>query len=121
MAVEWKKVLLEGDAAAPSDTTPENVGTTASAGNDADCSRADHVHDIGANAIDSSSLVADDVIGSEHIEQLSAALDFGGQQAQDVVIHTVADATALAALTPVVGKLAWQTDTLRPYVCTSAV
>jgi hypothetical protein len=46
-------------------------------------------------------------------------VNFGGYQAQNVVLHTVADAAALAALTAAVGKIAWQTDTLHPYVCTS--
>ena len=151
MAVTWKKVLLEGDAATASDVAPSSIGTAAAAGTGVNCSRDDHVHDIGADAIDSGDLIADDVInsehyaaasidtehiaadqitsaliaddavGSEHIEQLSAALDFGGQQAQDVVIHTVADAAGMAGLTPVVGKLCWRTDTLSPYVCTASV
>lgn len=42
-----------------------------------------------------------------------------GQQLTDLVIHTVADATARDALTPVLGKIAWQTDTLAAYMCTS--
>ena len=51
----------------------------------------------------------------------TAAVAFNGQQATNLIIHVVADSTALNALTPVVGKLAWRTDTLAPYVCTSAV
>ena len=131
MAVVWKKVLLEGDAASPSDNAPANVGTTAAAGTGTACSRDDHVHDTAPGFIDAADKFAAGVVDtaalgaaavtSAKIAQLTAALDFGGQQAQDVVIHTVADATALAALTPVVGKLAWQTDELHPYVCTSAV
>ena len=140
MAVTWKKVLLEGDAAELSDTAPSDVGTTAAAGTGTTASRVDHVHDTAAGFIDNANKftagvidtaalgtdavdgtkIADDAVGSEHIEQLSAALDFGGQQAQDVVIHTVADNTALLALTAVVGKIAWRTDTLHPYVCTSS-
>jgi len=140
MAVTWKKILLDGDAATPSDNAPQAVGTTAAAGTGAACARDDHVHDtaagfidnadkfaagvvdttaLGADAVDATK-IANDAVGSEHIEQLSAALDFGGQQAVDVVIHTVADAAGLAGLTPVVGKLAWQTDELHPYVCTIA-
>lgn len=75
---------------------------------------------LGADAV-TGDKVADDAIGSEHIEQLSANLDFGGQQAQDMVLHTVADATARDALTPVVGKMVWQTDVLHPHICVSAV
>lgn len=64
--------------------------------------------------------IADDAVGSEHIETLDAALDFGGQQAQDMVFHTVADNDAKALLTPVVGKVIWQTDTAHPYICISS-
>lgn len=139
MAVEWKKILLEGDAAIPSDATPANVGTTADKGTSAECSRADHVHDtaagfidnadkfaagvvdttaLGADAVDGTK-IADDAVGSEHIEPLSAELDFAGQQAKDMVLHTVADATARNALTAIKGKVVWQTDQTHPYICTS--
>jgi len=150
MAVEWKKVALYDEVASLSDAAPEAVGTAAAAGTGTDASRNDHVHDLGADCIDSGDLIADDVVdtehlaagavdttalgadavngdkiadgavGSEHIEALSAALDFAGNQATDHVIHTVADATARDALTPVVGKMVWQTDEGHPYVCTSA-
>lgn len=50
---------------------------------------------------------------------IDAHVDFAGFQGQNFVLHTVADAAALAALTAVVGKIAWRTDTLHPYVCTS--
>ena len=131
MAVTWKKVLLDGDAAVPSDAAPANVGITAAAGVGAACSRDDHVHDTAAGFIDSATKFGAGVVDttalgvaavtSPKIAVLSALLDFGGYQAKDVVIHTVANAAALAALTPVVGKIAWQTDTLHPYVCTVAV
>jgi NADH:ubiquinone oxidoreductase subunit F (NADH-binding) len=49
-----------------------------------------------------------------------AAVGMAGQQLTDHVIHTVASATARLALTPVVGKLVWQTDETHPYVCTIA-
>jgi len=52
--------------------------------------------------------------------QAAAAFDWNGQQIQNPVIHQVADSTALNALTPVVGKLAMQIDTLSAYICTSA-
>ena len=52
---------------------------------------------------------------------MTGALDFAEQQAKDMIIHTVADATARDALAnPTVGKLAFQTDTLAAYICTSA-
>ena len=43
-----------------------------------------------------------------------------GQQTTNLVIHQVADAAALGGLSPVVGKLAMQVDTLAAYICTVA-
>ncbi|GAG95703.1 unnamed protein product [marine sediment metagenome] len=74
---------------------------------------------LAADAVDGTKL-ADGAVGSEHIEQLDAALDFGGQQAQDMVLHTVANSDARDALTPVVGKMVWQADESQAYICISA-
>jgi hypothetical protein len=49
----------------------------------------------------------------------TSAVAFDGQQAQNIIIHTVADAAGRP--TAAVGKFIWQTDTLAPYVCTIAV
>jgi len=52
---------------------------------------------------------------------MTGNLDFAEKQAVDMIIHTVANATARDALAnPTVGKLAFQTDTLAAYICTSA-
>ena len=50
----------------------------------------------------------------------TGAVPINGQQLTDHVIHTVANETARLALTPVVGKLAFQSDVLAPYICTAA-
>ena len=50
----------------------------------------------------------------------TGAVALDGQQLTNHVIHTVADETARLALTPVVGKLAFQGDVLAPYICTAA-
>lgn len=63
------------------------------------------------------------VIEATPLNDLAAAdgaVGCGGQQLQDGVVHQVANSTALNGLTPVVGKIAMQTDTLAPYICTSA-
>ena len=49
---------------------------------------------------------------------MSGNLDMAGHEALDMVIHTVADATEKAALVPVEGKLAYQSDTKSFYICT---
>jgi len=56
---------------------------------------------------------------SDHSAAVGAVL-FNGQQGTNFVVHTVADATARAALTPVVGKIAYQSDTAAMYICTVA-
>jgi len=62
---------------------------------------------------------SDEILLNEFGEP-TAAVEFDGQEIQNPVIHQVADSTALNALTPVVGKIAMQIDTLAPYVCTVA-
>lgn len=63
----WKKILLEGDAAALSDTTPQAVdGTAEAAGSGSSASRDDHVHALGP---------------------LTGTLDFNQNQAIGMVIH----------------------------------
>jgi hypothetical protein len=48
-----------------------------------------------------------------------ANADLAGYQLTNQVIHTVANSTARDGLTAVLGKLAFQTDTLAAYICTS--
>lgn len=50
-----------------------------------------------------------------------AAFDWNDQQLQNPIIHQIADAAALSGLSPVVGKVAMQIDTLAAYICTVAV
>lgn len=115
MAETWKQFAFADEVANLSDSSPASVGTAASAGVGTAASRDDHVHDLGADCIDSSDLIADDVIGSEHIKQLSAALDFGGQAATDMCIHR-----ASSAPTAVVGKIYQDSDDGKVYICTAA-
>lgn len=50
-----------------------------------------------------------------------ASVDFNLQEAGDLVLHTVADATARGNLTPIaIGQMVWQTDELAIYMCTVA-
>ena len=50
--------------------------------------------------------------------QANTYVPFGGQQANNMVLHTVADATARNALTAVKGKVCYQSDEKAVYVCT---
>jgi len=49
----------------------------------------------------------------------TSAVAFDGQQATDFVAQNVADQTALDALTPILGKVAFKVDTLDLHICTS--
>lgn len=62
-----------------------------------------------------------DEIKLHELGEPTAAVPFDGQQATNFVLHIVADSTARNALTAVVGKVAFQTDTLAAYLCTVAV
>ena len=73
----------------------------------------------GAHAASHKDGGADELLLHEFGEP-TGVVKINGQQLQNSIIHQVADATALGALSPVVGKLAMQIDTLSPYVCTSA-
>ena len=52
MAAGFKKILIEGDAAALSIATPALVGTTTAPGSATDASKSDHVHEMGVGTID---------------------------------------------------------------------
>ena len=136
MAVTWKKLAFYDEVAILSDTPPESVGTTPAQGTATDASRQDHVHDLGAGCVDAANLfaagvvdttalgadavdatkLADDAVGSEHIEALSEALDCAGQQLTDAVLEN----NAADPATPVIGKVYFKTGDVHPYICTVA-
>jgi len=101
MVDAWIK-LATGDPALLSDDHPENVGLAAakSAGNDPNASRDDHVHILGSDVVLAAN-IANDAVGSEHIEALSAPLDCGQQELQNAVLHQAASDPA----DPVVGQV----------------
>jgi len=103
--------------------------------------RSDHAHQIQASIADDHILTVDDAdaaddqicvftatgvegwaaatvaaaMALDDIGVPDAAVDFNGQQAEDMVLHTSADVPE----TPVLGKIYYDTDTY-VYVCTSA-
>jgi len=70
---------------------------------------------VGTHATTHKNGGTDEILLHEFGEPTSA-VPFDGQQAQNLVIHTVANAGARPAA--VVGKVVFQSDTLAPYVCT---
>jgi len=109
----WTKVS-QGDAAILATVeTPEAVGTVAAIGDGTKAARDDHVHALGPDCVGAAN-IADDAVGSEHIETLSAALDCGNQELQNMVVHKSATPPSPA----VVGQLYYDTDDNQLYVCT---
>ena len=104
MVDAWVKLAL-GEAALLSSDEPQAIhADTASAGNDPNASRDDHVHVLGADVVTGDE-IQDDAVGSEHIEALSAALDCGQQELQNVVLHKAAEDPS----TPAVGQVYYNT------------
>ena len=125
MVATWKKLAFTDEVATLSAEVAHDIGTTASAGVATDASRHDHVHRLGNGAVDVAAVlaadvvdgtkIADDAVGSEHIEPLSAKLECNGQQLENAVLeNNAADPT-----TPVLGKIYVKTGDTHPYVCTA--
>lgn len=125
MAVTWKQLAFKDDCVLEADYTAKGVligGTgvgTAGAltvGTNGYVLTADSGETTGMKwaAVGGGDFKADGSV------PMTADLDFAGNAAKDMKIHTVADADAQALLTPVVGKLIWRTDLTAPMVCTSA-
>jgi hypothetical protein len=145
MVATWKKLAFTDEVATLSDALAHDIGTTASAGVATDASRHDHVHIIGDGAVNTAAKlatdvvetlkikdlnvttgklaadavdgtkIADDAVGSEHIEPLSAKLECNGQQLENAVLeNNAADPT-----TPVLGKVYFKTGDTHAYLCTS--
>ena len=137
MAVEWKKYVKEEAVILKSTVTAKGdiiVGTGSAAvsklaigtdgyilyvNSDTPGWKDPATLDVASHATTHKSGGAD-VIKLNELGAPTAAVNFNGQQFNDMVIHTVTDQAAREALTPVVGKMVWQTDELALYVCTSS-
>jgi len=145
MVATWKKLAFTDEVAILSNEDPHDIGTVAAEGVAMDASRHDHVHRLGNGAVDvaavlatdvvetlkikdlnvttgklaadavDASKLADDAVGSEHIEPLSAKLECNGQQLENAVLENSATDPA----TPVLGKIYFKTGDTHPYVCTA--
>jgi hypothetical protein len=132
--VTWKELAYKNEVASLSTETAHDIGTSAGAGSGSDASKHDHVHALGSGTVDNSTIaltagvlsvkadgigaaqIADDAVGSEHIEALSAALDFAGNIATDLVLMQSSAAPAV----PVVGKIYQDAEDQKTYICTVA-
>lgn len=125
MAVTWKKLAYEDDVVLKSVATTKGdllaasgagVITRLGVGANGKVLMADSGETTGIKWGDAATgdFKADGTV------PMTGDLDFAGNDAKDMVIHTVADTDARDALTPVVGKMVWVTADLAPHVCTSA-
>ena len=138
MAVTWKKLAYEDDVPLKTLWSAKGSSVFASAANTpaelavgtdgqvivADAASAPGVKwqtgpAPGAHAASHKDAGSDEILLHEFGEPTSA-VKFDGQQATDLVLHNVADATARNALTPVIGKGVFQVDELAVYICTVA-
>lgn len=126
MAVTWKKLCYADDAvlkamfttkgdiaAATAASTPARLGV----GSDGHVLTADAAEASGMKwaAIGGGDLKADGSV------PMTAAFDFAGQEAKDMVIQQVANEAAVAAYaSPVVGKILFATSELTFHICTVA-
>lgn len=102
----WKALF---DATVPGTIAPSDA---AAAGTAVVAARRDHAHATPATYPATAHALSGHTAAA-------AAVPFAGNQATDLVVHTVADAAALLALTPVLGKIGFQSDTLAFYGCTA--
>jgi hypothetical protein len=121
MAVTWKKLAYVDDVVTKAAyTTTGDIMVASSASTPARLgigSTSDVLTVVGGTA----AWAAPAGVASHALSAHTVAtgnLLFGGYQATNQVLHTVADNTAKLALTPVVGKLVFQTDELAAYLCT---
>jgi len=112
----WKKLAFSDEVASLSDEDPHNVGTTAAEGVAIDASRHDHVHILGNGSVNAAAIIANDVVGSEHIEALSADLDFAKNEATSLCLDNQTSNPA----TPALGQIYFHAGAaeLHPYICT---
>jgi hypothetical protein len=118
MTVTWKKVGFDEDIVAAS----EAASTASSAASIAD-SKADSAAVLGAALVSHAASHMNggsDELTLDDLGEPTAAVNFFHQQAQNLVIHTVATTAVLSSLntSAALGKVAYVTAESGIYVCT---
>ena len=102
----WKALF---DATVPGTIAPSDA---AAAGTAVVAARRDHAHATPATYPATAHALSGHTAGA-------AAISMGGFEITNLTLHQVANAAALAGLTGVVGKIAYQIDTGAAYICTA--
>ncbi|MHA1303626.1 MAG: hypothetical protein ACTSPI_07995 [Candidatus Heimdallarchaeaceae archaeon] len=125
---EWKKILVEGDAAElqATDGSMTAVTTSALVGTSSTAARSDHVHDLAEGAIDASNLFAANVVNTAAITDgavttakmnIDSDLDFNANAALDFGTETVSSMTSSAVTSSeFVGRIVFNNTDSRPYI-----
>jgi hypothetical protein len=117
------KAVSAGTAASTADSKAVSLVTVVSTAD----SKAVSAGSLATSLVNSEGVVrstADSSLTVKPFNQFGAAtgpVSFAGQQAENFVIHTTATTASMTGLTAVVGKFAFCSADLSPYVCTVAV
>lgn len=119
-ATEWKKLLLDGDAAELSDSAPQSVGTAGAAGTGTSASRDDHVHDLGTGCIDASDLFTSGVVDATAIATGAVGSDEIDNAATDIAFAQIILTPAATGTGTAEGTLFYDSDDDHLYVYVAA-
>jgi len=120
MAAGFKKILLEGDAAELSTTDPVAVGTTLGPGAGATASKYDHVHVVGAGAINNANMFATGVIDAAALGSNSVAASEIDETADDIAFNQIILTPRATGGGTTEGTLYYDSDTDHPYIYTGS-
>lgn len=95
-----------------------SVGTALAEGSSTSFARADHVHDLGADCIDSGTLIADDVVDSEHIAADAIQAEHIDAAATDITFAQIILTPAVSGTGTTEGTLFYDSDDDHLYVYT---
>jgi len=128
MAAGFKKILIEGDAAALSTATPALVGTTTAPGSATDASKSDHVHEMGVGAIDNANqfgagvvdaaAIATDAVDSAEIKADAVAAAEISDTATDITFAQVILKPAASGTGTGEGTIYYDSDDDHAYIYT---
>lgn len=98
----WKKLAYSDEVASLGDTSPADVGTTASAGTAVTASRSDHVHVLADGSVSAAAKLASDVVETAKIKDANVTVAKLATDAVETVKIKDANVTAAKLATDAV-------------------